>query len=109
MTAANIRKFAVGASHLDDLVCLGGLRAQAAKILDAAIVCDLNVLVSGATQDPPKPTVHLTIASHLQPYEPSTAMDAFGPRKESETLRRPTRRIDAELSACVTGRHDCAF
>src|SRR5690606_31803787 len=40
----------VRASHLDDLVRLGSLTAQAAVFLDAAVRAGLNILVAGATQ-----------------------------------------------------------
>ena len=48
--AVNIRKFVVRATHLDDLVGLGTVSAQAARFLEAAVVSGLNVLVSGGTQ-----------------------------------------------------------
>lgn len=48
--AVNIRKFSVAARCLDDLVSLGTLTGQAARFLEAAVVCGLNVLVSGGTQ-----------------------------------------------------------
>lgn len=48
--AVNIRKFVVRATHLDDLVALGTLTAQAAAFLEAAVASGLNVLVSGGTQ-----------------------------------------------------------
>ncbi|GAA4724509.1 ATPase, T2SS/T4P/T4SS family [Pedococcus ginsenosidimutans] len=46
----NIRKFVVRASHLDDLVELGTLTAQAATFLGAAVASGLNILVAGGTQ-----------------------------------------------------------
>jgi pilus assembly protein CpaF len=48
--AVNIRKFVVKARHLDDLVRLGTLTAQAAAFLDASVRAGLNVLVAGGTQ-----------------------------------------------------------
>jgi pilus assembly protein CpaF len=48
--SVNIRKFVVRASHLDDLVQLGSLTAQAARFLEAAVQSGLNILVAGATQ-----------------------------------------------------------
>lgn len=48
--AVNVRKFVVRASHLDDLVELGTLSAQASRFLEAAVAAGLNVLVSGGTQ-----------------------------------------------------------
>lgn len=48
--AVNIRKHVVRAAHLDDLVRLGSLTAQAAAFLDAAVRAGLNILVAGATQ-----------------------------------------------------------
>src|SRR6478736_1024892 len=46
----NIRKFVVKADHLDDLVRLGTLTAQAARFLEACVVAGLNILVAGGTQ-----------------------------------------------------------
>lgn len=42
-----VRKFAVKAAHLDDLVGLGTLTNRAARFLDACVVAGLNVLVAG--------------------------------------------------------------
>jgi pilus assembly protein CpaF len=49
-SAFNIRKFVVRAAHLDELVELGSLTAQAARFLHAAVVSGLNILVAGGTQ-----------------------------------------------------------
>ena len=38
------------ATHLDDLVALGTLTAQAARFLEAAVAAGLNILVAGGTQ-----------------------------------------------------------
>jgi Flp pilus assembly CpaF family ATPase len=46
----NIRKFVVRASHLDDLLELGTLTSQAARLLEGAVAAGLNILVSGGTQ-----------------------------------------------------------
>ncbi len=48
--AVNIRKFVVRARHVEDLVELGTLTAQAARFLEAAVLAGLNILVAGATQ-----------------------------------------------------------
>ncbi len=48
--AVNIRKFVARASHLDDLVDLGTITAQAARFLEAAVASGLTVLVAGGTQ-----------------------------------------------------------
>ena len=48
--SVNIRKFVVRATHLEDLVGLGTLTAQAARFLEAAVVAGLNILVAGGTQ-----------------------------------------------------------
>ena len=45
--AVNIRKFVAPMRHLDALVTLGSLSAQAAAFLDAAVGAGLNILVSG--------------------------------------------------------------
>ncbi|MCU1483165.1 MAG: Type secretion system protein [Subtercola sp.] len=47
--AINIRKFVLQAHHLDELVALGTVTAQAARFLEAAVASGLNVLVSGGT------------------------------------------------------------
>ena len=46
----NVRKFVVRADHLEDLVRLGTLTAQAARFLEACVVAGLNILVAGGTQ-----------------------------------------------------------
>ena len=48
--AVNIRKFVLQAHHLDELVALGTLTAQAARVLEAAVASGLNILFSGGTQ-----------------------------------------------------------
>ncbi|WP_432513683.1 CpaF family protein [Kineococcus sp. SYSU DK001] len=48
--AVNVRRFVARARHLDDLVGLGSLTAEAARFLAAAVASGLNLLVSGATQ-----------------------------------------------------------
>ncbi|MGH3365713.1 MAG: CpaF family protein [Nocardioidaceae bacterium] len=48
-SAVNIRKFVVRAVHLDELVELGSLTAQAARFLRAAVEAGLNILVAGGT------------------------------------------------------------
>ena len=48
--AVNIRKFVVRARHVEDLVEIGTLTAQAARFLEAAVMAGLNILVAGATQ-----------------------------------------------------------
>jgi pilus assembly protein CpaF len=48
--SVNIRKFILQATHLDELVELGTLSAQAARFLEAAVVAGLNIIVAGGTQ-----------------------------------------------------------
>ncbi len=48
--AVNVRKFVAPVRRLDDLVRLGSLTDQAARLLEAAVVSGLNVVVAGATQ-----------------------------------------------------------
>ena len=48
--AVNIRKFVVRAHHLDELVELGSVTAQAAAFLEAAVAAGLNIVVAGGTQ-----------------------------------------------------------
>ncbi len=55
--SVNIRKFVVRPTHLEDLVALGTLTAQAADFLEGAVASGLNVLVAGGTQAG-KPTSH---------------------------------------------------
>lgn len=49
-TAVNIRKFALRASSLADLVELGSLTAAAAGFLEVSVRAGLNILVAGGTQ-----------------------------------------------------------
>lgn len=49
-SAVNIRKFAVKATRLVDLVALGSMTPAAAGFLDAAVRAGLNVVVAGGTQ-----------------------------------------------------------
>ncbi len=46
-----IRKFVLQAHSLDEPVALGTLRAQAARLLEAAVVAGLNVLVAGGRKE----------------------------------------------------------
>ena len=64
----NIRKFVVKADHLDDLVRLGTLTAQAARFLEAAVASGLNVLVAGGTQAG-KTTMLNCLAAAIPPKE----------------------------------------
>ena len=48
--SVNIRKYVAKAQSVRDLVELGTLTDHAARFLDAAVVCGLNVLVAGGTQ-----------------------------------------------------------
>jgi len=49
-SAVNIRKFALRAARLHDLVELGSMSTAAATFLDASVRAGLNVLVAGGTQ-----------------------------------------------------------
>jgi pilus assembly protein CpaF len=49
-SAVNIRKFALRAARLHDLVELGSMSPQAAAFLEASVRAGLNVLVAGGTQ-----------------------------------------------------------
>ncbi|REF37575.1 CpaF family protein [Thermasporomyces composti] len=66
--AVNIRKFVVRASHLEDLVALGTLTAQAAHFLEACVVAGLNILVAGGTQAG-KTTLLNCLAAAIPPRE----------------------------------------
>ncbi len=48
--SVNIRRFVVRAAHVEELVPLGTLTAQAAAFLEAAVVSGLNIIVAGGTQ-----------------------------------------------------------
>lgn len=48
--SVNIRKYVARAHSVRDLVELGTLTEQAARFLDAAVACGLNILVAGGTQ-----------------------------------------------------------
>ena len=48
--SVNIRKYVARAQSVGDLVALGTVTEQAARFLDAAVVCGLNILVAGGTQ-----------------------------------------------------------
>jgi pilus assembly protein CpaF len=64
----NVRKFVVRADHLDDLVALGTLTGQAARLLEAAVVAGLNILVAGGTQAG-KTTLLNCLAASIPPRE----------------------------------------
>ncbi len=49
-SAVNIRKFAVRATRLSDLVALGSLTQHAARFLEASVKAGVNILVVGGTQ-----------------------------------------------------------
>ncbi|MGB3186239.1 MAG: ATPase, T2SS/T4P/T4SS family [Ornithinimicrobium sp.] len=66
--AVNIRKFVVAADHLDDLVRLGTMTAQAARFLGAAVASGLNVIVAGGTQAG-KTTMLNCLAAAIPPQE----------------------------------------
>jgi pilus assembly protein CpaF len=63
-----VRKFVVRASHLEDLVTLGTLTAQAAAFLEAAVASGLNILVAGGTQAG-KTTLLNCLAAAVPPRE----------------------------------------
>ncbi len=48
--AGNIRKFLLPVASLEELVQLSTLPGQAARLLEAAVVAGLNILVAGGTQ-----------------------------------------------------------
>jgi pilus assembly protein CpaF len=47
--AVNVRKYVLRAHSLDELVRLGTMTAQCAKLLQASVVAGLNIVVAGAT------------------------------------------------------------
>ena len=49
-SAVNVRKFAVRATRLADLVALGSMTPRAATFLEAAVRAGLNIVVAGGTQ-----------------------------------------------------------
>lgn len=64
----NIRKFVVAATTLNDLVGFGAMTTQAARFLEASVVCGLNVLVAGGTQAG-KTTMLNCLAAAIPPRE----------------------------------------
>ncbi len=66
--SVNIRKYVARANHVQDLVALGSLPAQAAAFLSAAVASGLNVLVAGATQAG-KTTFLNALAGSIPPRE----------------------------------------
>ncbi|MCB2413557.1 Flp pilus assembly complex ATPase component TadA [Demequina sp. TTPB684] len=66
--SVNIRKYVARANHVQDLVALGSLPAQAAAFLGAAVASGLNVLVAGATQAG-KTTFLNALAGSIPPRE----------------------------------------
>ncbi len=66
--SVNIRKYVARANHIQDLVALGSLPAQAAAFLSAAVESGLNVLVAGATQAG-KTTFLNALAGSIPPRE----------------------------------------
>ena len=80
-----MRKFVVRASHLEDLVTLGTLTAQAAAFLEAAVASGLNILVAGGTQAG-KTTLLNCLAAAVPPASGSSPLR----RCSSSRSRRPT-------------------
>jgi len=66
--AVNIRKFVLRAHSLHELVRLGTLTPQCARLLEAAVVAGLNIVVSGATQAG-KTTMINCLAAAIPPRE----------------------------------------
>lgn len=66
--SVNIRKYVARANSVDDLVALGSLTAPAARFLEAAVVCGLNILVAGSTQAG-KTTTLRALAAAIPPRE----------------------------------------
>ncbi|HZJ39474.1 MAG TPA: ATPase, T2SS/T4P/T4SS family [Demequina sp.] len=66
--SVNIRKYVARANHVQDLVALGSLPAQAAAFLSAAVTSGLNVLVAGGTQAG-KTTFLNALAGSIPPRE----------------------------------------
>ena len=66
--SVNIRKYVARANNLGDLIALGTLTEQAARFLDAAVVCGLNILVAGGTQAG-KTTTLGALAGSIPPRE----------------------------------------
>lgn len=66
--SVNIRKYVARAQSVDDLVSLGSLTPAAARFLEAAVVCGLNILVAGSTQAG-KTTTLRALAGAIPPRE----------------------------------------
>jgi pilus assembly protein CpaF len=66
--ALNIRKFVVRAGSLDELVRLGTMPPRCARLLEAAVVSGVNLVVAGATQSG-KTTLLNCLAAAIPPGE----------------------------------------
>jgi pilus assembly protein CpaF len=66
--AVNIRKFVLRANSLQELIRLGTMSRQCARLLEAAVVAGLNIVVAGATQAG-KTTLLSCLAAAIPPRE----------------------------------------
>ncbi|HZD67760.1 MAG TPA: ATPase, T2SS/T4P/T4SS family [Actinomycetes bacterium] len=66
--AINIRKFVLRANRLEELVFLGTMTRQCARLLEAAVVAGVNLVAAGATQAG-KTTLLNCLASAIPPRE----------------------------------------
>jgi pilus assembly protein CpaF len=66
--AVNIRKFVLRANSLRELIRLGTMSRQCARLLEAAVVAGLNIVVAGATQAG-KTTLLSCLAAAIPPRE----------------------------------------
>jgi pilus assembly protein CpaF len=66
--AVNIRKFVLRANSLQELIRLGTMSLQCARLLEAAVVAGLNIVVAGATQAG-KTTLLSCLAAAIPPRE----------------------------------------
>jgi pilus assembly protein CpaF len=84
-------KFVLTAHSLDELVTLGTLTAKAARLLEAAVVSGLNVIVAGGTQAG-KTTILNCLAAAIPARERViTVEEVFEPPNGTMDNRAPNR------------------
>lgn len=104
--AVNIRKFAVRAQHLEDLVRLGTLTGHAARFLEAAVAAGLNILVAGGTQAG-KTTLLNCLAAAVPPRERVITVEEVFELKISlpDVVSMQSRQSGLEGTGEITLRH----
>jgi pilus assembly protein CpaF len=105
--AVNIRKHALRAEGLNDLVALGTLNATAAALLEACVVAGLNVLVSGGTQTGKTTLLNCLLAAVPARERVVTCEEVFElrPHLLPDAVRMQTRQPSLEGTGEVSLRH----